>query len=292
MKKRKVFLLTLIVVSALFCFSACKGDSVGANKDWSESTTDSAVKEYKKYPSGTGIEFMEFGPLVPDEVYTTPAKENGLGGEVYMLMGSVEEYFFEGDYAYIRLDTLNGDIVITDPVEMIRASEMGDTLGEIDYAKLRSYYPLPEVGEFATIFGEYQGLSEKFECANFIYASEDYMLEALLNSVVETTEAPIDEQSQQSEEPATTNNPVVFEGSGNKVLTDIQLSDNRYKVYITYEGNSVFSVFGYDADDDMVIMESSYGACNKETVLRQAKFPLILEITANGNWKIEFEKID
>ena len=51
-------------------------------------------------------------------------------------------------------------------------------------------------------------------------------------------------------------------------------------------------IFGYDADDDMVLMESSYGACEKYEVLRQAKFPIILEITSDDSWKIEFEKID
>ena len=32
--------------------------------------------------------------------------------------------------------------------------------------------------------------------------------------------------------------------------------------------------------------------CEKEELLRQAKFPLILEVTADAAWKIEFEKID
>lgn len=292
MKEQKI-ILAMLVVLLLLCFSACNKASVDTNEKQSEHTTNSAETEFKKYPNKTGIEFMEFGPLVPDEAYTTPAEKNGLEGNVYMLMGSIEEYFFEEDYAYIRLDTVtNGNVVILDPVEMIRASKMDDTLGEIDYAKLRSYYPLPEVGEFATVFGEYQGFSEKFKCASFIYASEDYMTEALLNSVTKAAETPTSEHSQQSKELTAKNNPMVFEGNGDKVLTDIQLSDGRYKVHIAYEGNGVFSVSGYDAEDDTVIRESSYGACNKETVLRRAKFPLILEISANGHWKIKFEKID
>lgn len=104
-------------------------------------------------------------------------------------------------------------------------------------------------------------------------------------------ENEVEEEKEEITEPLPIS-PIVFEGNGDEVITDVNLQDGRYKVHIVYSGDGVFSVFGYDADDDMVLMESSYGACEKYEVLRQAKFPIILEITSDDSWKIEFEKID
>lgn len=289
MSKLKESLCFVFVLVMLFVMVGCGSENNENTGNVSEETTGSVATKYKKYPSGTGIDFMEFGPLVPDAAYTTPAEENGLSGEVYMLMGSVEEYFFEGDYAYIRLNTItNGEVVIIDPVEMVKASGMTGTLGEIDYQKLRSYYPLPEVDEFITIFGEYQGFSEKFQCANFMYASENYLLEAIMLSLLDS------EPTSATEEPALPDNQnETFEpvsGSGDDVVSGIKLGDGMYRLHIQYNGDGVFSVNQFDADGEDHLIVTNYGAYDGYVYL-EGKSPITFEVRATGSWVLTVEPL-
>lgn len=282
-------LCLLLSLAIVITVAGCSTPNSEESSKPLEETTESTTKDYKKYPSGTGIDFMEYGPIAPDEVYTTPAEDNGLGGEVYMLMGSVKEYFFEGEYAYIRLDTItNGDIVITDPVEMVRASGMAETLGEIDYQKLRSYYPLPEVDEFVTIFGEYQGFSEKFSCAHFVYASEDYLLEALMLSVDESS---LPSSTDETTQPSTEN--ITYEpisGSGDDVVNGVELGEGMYRLHIQYDGNSVFSVHQYDSVGEDHLIASNYGSYDGYVYL-EGESPLTFEVSAKGAWILTVEPL-
>lgn len=183
----KIKLLSLLLCLS-FILAGC-GAQDNAIEDAAAATTEKARTEVLKYPGDTGIEFMEYAPLVPEEIYSSTAKENGLDGEIYMIMGTVEEYFFtDAEVGFLRVDTVEGEVVVADALGTIRASGNQEILNEINFEKMRSYCPIPEEGEFCIIFAEYQGMSNTFNCPFFVYASSDYLTEALLLSFREESD--------------------------------------------------------------------------------------------------------
>ena len=267
---KKTFLAALSLV-VLFLISAC-GENVTPINLPSDNSNNLPL-----YPLSTSEEVYSSYSDLPEIIFTTPASENGLGGTIYSFSGKMIGEHEKLDNSYFIVETERGNVLMMNIYQSI--------LETVPTFEEECYTP-PEIGTYARFTCIYDGFSGTAEMPCFTYGNDAFLL---------STYSATPEETEPTEAPTTTPaviEPIIFEGSGDKVLTDINLESGRYKVRITYTGNGVFAVFGYDADDDMVIMESSYGACEKEEVLRQAKFPLILEVTADAAWKIEFEKID
>ena len=272
----KQILALLLTISMLLCLASCATKAPSTDKPNDESQpTDS--KDAMLYPLSTKESLYSTYSDIPEIIFSTTGAENGLSGIIYSFSGKMIGKHSKLDSSYFVVETKFGKVLMMNVYNTLKDSIPID----------EECYATPEIGEevrFACIYDGYSGTAE-MPC--FIYGNNSFLLSTYADSseTEETEETTIATQSPESQ-------PIIYEGSGDKVLTNINLDGKRYKVHIVYTGNSVFSVFGYDADDDMVLMESSYGACNKEEVLRQVKFPLLLDITADGSWKIEFEKID
>lgn len=172
-------ILTLLACAVLL-LSGC-GKEMIANET---TTSPTEREEVLHYPGDVANgKIPKYADLLPDEVFTTTGEENGLTGNLYMLLGTVKRYVEkpEGYPIYIEVSTMDGDVVIMDPVEFMKYDTASNTmLTDAGLEKLREFYPLPDVGEFVVIFAEYQGMSELFECPAFIYGTSSYMLEAIL----------------------------------------------------------------------------------------------------------------
>ena len=273
----KKFFLLLLFLFVLVVFSACDKniDLFFADKSLEKPSSLMESSNFSQvYPLNTSESVYSTYDNIPEILFSTTGSENGLGGTIYSfkgrMLGSYEEY---GDLCFV-VETKYGKVLITNVYYEIK--------DEIP-ALQEECCIIPEIDEYARFCCIYEGFSEVAQMPAFIYGNDAFLLSAYFDSDEETEESIVNDS-----EPET----VVFEGKGDKVITDITLDDGRYKVHITYKGAGVFSVFGYDADDDLIFVESSYGACDKYELLRQAKFPLILDISADNAWKIEFEKID
>ena len=275
MKKSLVLILALTM---LLVFSACGGNenSTSTSGDAKLPTTENA-SDLPLYPTNTSESVYAKHSDIPEIIFSTTGAENGLSGTIYSFSGKMIGPHEKLDKSsFFVVETQYGNVLMMNVYYDIK-----------DYMSVdKASYTPPEIGTYARFTCIYDGFSGTAEMPCFTYGNDAFLLSTYSDTAVET---------EPTEVPTTTPaviEPIVFEGSGDKVLTDINLESGRYKVHIVYTGGGVFAVFGYDADDDMVIMESSYGACEKEEVLRQAKFPLIIEVTADAAWKIEFEKID
>lgn len=192
---KKAFLAVLLCLSLIIAGCGIEDDiadsaaenATGNTTNSTASTTDATQEEQTEilmYPSNTGIDFVEYALFPPKEIYTTTAEENGHAGEIYTVSGRVEDYFISDDgMGYLRISTLEGEVIISDAAESFRTAAGLEALGQIDFDKLRSYCPIPEEGEYCVVFAEYQGMSNTFGCPFFVYASSDYLSEALLRSI-------------------------------------------------------------------------------------------------------------
>ena len=273
---KKFFALLLSICMLLFLV-ACGTERSTADKQNDESQTIDD-KDSKLYPLSTNESVYSTYSDIPEIIFSTTGAGNGLSGTIYSFNGKMIGKHPKLDSSYFVVETKYGEALMMNVYNDIKDSMPVD----------EECYATPKIGEEARFTCIYDGFSGTAEMPCFTYGNDSFLLSTYTDS--NETEDTKEETTTTTQSPET--QPVVYEGSGDKVITNINLDGGRYKVHVVYTGNSVFSVFGYDADDDMVLMESSYGACDKEDVLRQAKFPILLEITAKGSWKIEFAKID
>lgn len=272
----KKILALLLSICMLLPLIACGTKTPSTDKPNDESQTGD-IKNAKLYPLNTKESLYSTNSDIPAIIFSTTGAENGLSGTIYSFSGKMIGKHPKFGSSYFVVETKYGEVLMMNVYNDLKDSMPVD----------KESYATPEIGEEARFTCIYDGFSGTAEMPCFTYGNDSLLLSTYTdsNETEETEETTTTIQTPESK-------PIVYEGSGDKVITNINLDSGRYKVRVIYTGNSVFSVFGYDDDDDMVLMESSYGACDKEDLLRQAKFPLLLEITADGSWKIEFEKID
>lgn len=138
----------------------------------------------KSYPGDAAGDMLpKYAEPLSEIVFTTTGEDNGLIGNSYMLMGTVERYVEKPDGypIYIEISTLDGDVMVMDPVEFLKYDTTQNTmLSEAGLGKLREFYPLPDVGEFVVLYAEYQGMSGVFECPAFLYGTTSYMVNTLV----------------------------------------------------------------------------------------------------------------
>ena len=259
-----------------FSVSISDDKDTSTDKDKKPATPDTENADYLPlYPLNTGEDVYSTYSDIPEIVFTTTGAENGLSGTIYSFSGKmIGPHEILGD-SYFVVETKCGKVLMMNVYNDLKDSMPLE----------KECYATPEIGEVARFSCIYDGFSGTAEMPAFFYGNDSLLLSSYYDTTEETeTETPTT--------PPPKPESMVFEGNGDGVLTNINLDSGRYKVHTIYTGDGVFAVFGYDAEDDMVLSESSYGACDKYELLRQAKFPLVLEITADNAWRIEFEKID
>lgn len=179
-----------IFLSVCFLLAGCVHINVhmdGEDNSSKQTVPNStAVVNIQEYPSNIGThEEKLLTQLVPQEVFTTSGEDNGMSGNLFQIYGTVIDIFPDesGDPCYIRIRHHYGEIVIQDPYYMLAEGSAFDELGEIDPEILRSYFPLPEVGDLVCFYAEYQGMSNKFNAPFFVYGDSDYLVDAVLGSI-------------------------------------------------------------------------------------------------------------
>ena len=161
MKKMLLFLAMLCAI----CLNGC-----GDQTEQIEPTVyPTQIKEF------AGVSAFE--PSIPSTIFVTPASENGLGGTLYKFEGEVTRIVSKSDspsgYGFFVLKTEHGEMVIHDPVDIIlKNNDFGEMINGVD---LRSYFELPEVGEYVCAYAEYQGYSDAYHAAVSTLGGTEYM---------------------------------------------------------------------------------------------------------------------
>lgn len=142
---------------------------------------DSQSIAYIDYPGNTGIPIEEGLTDIPEEVYTQTGAENGLSGTVYSVVGTVKEVSRGESGDYFVITTERGDVWVGDASEITVKESLA--LGcEIDLSQLKSYYPLPSVGEKVRVAAQYSGMNGVIGLPAFTYGTTDYLTMALMLS--------------------------------------------------------------------------------------------------------------
>ena len=85
--------------------------------------------------------------------------------------------------------------------------------------------------------------------------------------------------------------PLVFSGSGNKIVTGVNLPEGLYKISLTYKGTSNFIVVPYDGDGDR---KSSWaneiGTYNGSVIYSDSLKDGYIEVKSSGQWTITISK--
>ena len=287
----KKFCAVLIFLCTLFLVVGCQTNNYDTELS-GELTQSNIDKSLKLYPLSTEESEYFVYSYIPEIIFSTTGAENGLSGNIYSFSGTMVGQHPELGPSYFVVATKYGVVLMM--------NIYNDVKDELPVEEEK--YIIPEVGEEARFTCIYDGFSTVAGMPCFAYGNDELLLSSYLDSDKENSkeeisagESAVEDNSVEesvNDDSSTPSQPIVYKGSGDKVITNIDLENGRYKAHVVYYGEGVFSVFGYDAEDDMVLMKSSYGACDSEDLLRGAEFPIILEITASGKWEIEFEKID
>lgn len=150
-----------------------------------ESTTDTPETQVFDYPNTIGTDAEKLlTPILPDKLFGSTAEENGLGGTLYQIYGTVTDIVTDSDGSVdIHLHTHKGNIVITNLVQSMVNDPSMTALGTFNQATIDSLCPTPKKGEFCRIFAEYQGFSEKYQAPCFIYGSTSFISDVLITAV-------------------------------------------------------------------------------------------------------------
>ena len=272
----KKIVALFLLISMLMVLAACGADISDYEKSSNLQETE-INNELKLYPLSTSEYVYYEHSDIPEIIFSTTGAENGLSGTIYSFTGKMIGEHEKLSESFFVVETKYGNVLLSNVYNDVK------NIMPVD----KESYTTPEIGEVAKFTCIYDGFSNVAEMPAFTYGNDAFLLESYVDSNESTNNEETTPVLNESEP-----EPLVFEGSGDKVITDVAIESGRYKVHVVYNGNGVFSVFGYDADDSMVISESSYGSCEKESVLRRAKSPLVLEVSSDSSWKIEFEKID
>lgn len=181
--------ISVLVLALCLLLTACvKIEITFPENDKDDSTSGNSTEasvEIKDYPDAIASEEEKLlMPLLPDEIFETTAEENNLGGTLYKIYGTVVAITEgpDGIADTIRLNTLEGDVVISNIVFAMEAESTSGELGFTDWEKVKASCPMPEVGESCRVFAEYQGYSEKEQAPHFIYGSSDFLTEIVIAS--------------------------------------------------------------------------------------------------------------
>ena len=79
-------------------------------------------------------------------------------------------------------------------------------------------------------------------------------------------------------------------GSGDDVVSDVNVGEGLYRVHITNSGDRYFSIWVYDKDEDKDLAANEVGSYDGYHLL-EGNPPYTFEISSHGNWTLTVEKI-
>lgn len=91
--------------------------------------------------------------------------------------------------------------------------------------------------------------------------------------------------------------PIEFSGSGDKIISDVNIPSGNYKAVLSNNGRSNFIVKFYESSNDSYgdLLANEIGTYNGSVVIRDGETTAInggmLEVKSSGSWTIKFERI-
>ena len=154
------------------------GVAAGCGTEQAETETEE-TNEVKVYPEHIDafVDTANFGEP-PEIIYTTPASENGLEGELYKIEGEVtESEVTEGEEGMsigsFTVKTDVGEVSVIDPSLLL--SESGVEYGGFTDEILQKYFAVPKVGEKVCVYAEYAGYSDVLQAPACYYGGQKYI---------------------------------------------------------------------------------------------------------------------
>ena len=164
--------------TVLLCVCLTVGVAVGCGTEQAETETEE-TDEIKVYPEHIDafVDTANFGEP-PEIIYTTPASENGLEGELYKIEGEVtESEVTEGEEGMsigsFTVKTDVGEVSVIDPSLLL--SESGVEYGGFTDEILQKYFAVPKVGEKVCVYAEYAGYSDVLQAPACYYGGQKYV---------------------------------------------------------------------------------------------------------------------
>ena len=196
-------------LAVLLCGCLMMGVAAGCGTEQAETETEE-TNEVKVYPEHIDafVDTANFGEP-PEIIYTTPASENGLEGELYKIEGEVtESEVTEGEEGMsigsFTVKTDVGEVSIVDPSLLLMM--LGVEYGGFTEEVLQKYFAVPKVGEKVCVYAEYAGYSDVLQAPACYYGGQDYIEKIAMSMMMdngyadglEETEREQTDQSQQS----------------------------------------------------------------------------------------------
>ena len=176
--KKKISAFASIMLSAVFIAT------VGCASSSSSTPT--------LYPLEFTSDLEDMVTEMPKTCYSTPAEENGFGGNVYSVTGTVKSVLSEdetisgvGEMFSVENEEGTAWFVVADP-EFLASGEDSSILNGLMDETMD--YTLPKESELVTVYGIYSGYSDTYD-APLLYFGIDEYLYNLMNSDVPSGEA-------------------------------------------------------------------------------------------------------
>ena len=281
MKKTTALILILALFSCIF--SGCGASSGSAPTDATSETVPAPSEEVvPTYPLAVEDKYVRMATDPPAPVYSTPASENGLRGEVYSFTGTVKTVGQDVDedgvaMPYCILSTDSGDVFFQDLYSYTVSTDAKAAAVLNDEA---SDYSFPAVGEKVTIIGLYSGFSGVYNMPACIYGCPDLFF-AYYNSPELFSDEPIPDSSSEPSEPSAeappesaTGEPAV-QGEDTPTLGQLNAlaSAKDYLAFSAFSYQGLFDQLKYEGfeDDEAAYGVDHCGADWAEQALRSAK---------------------
>jgi hypothetical protein len=168
------------IFTVLLCVCLTVGVAAGCGTKQAETeaekTETEKADEVKVYPEHIG-DFMDTADFSepPEIIYTTPASENGLEGELYKIEGEVtESEVTEGEEGIsigsFTVKTDIGEVSVLDSSVLL-----GGFDGFASDETMQKYFAIPKVGEKVCVYVEYVGYSELLKTPACYYGGQYYV---------------------------------------------------------------------------------------------------------------------
>lgn len=204
---KKIFAVLLCVCLTVGVAAGCGTERAETETEKAETEKTDEVKVYPEYIDAF-VDTADFGEP-PEIIYTTPASENGLEGELYKIEGEVtESEVTEGEEGMsigsFTVKTDVGEVSIVDPSLLLMM--LGVEYGGFTEEVLQKYFAVPKVGEKVCVYAEYAGYSDVLQAPACYYGGQDYIEKIAMSMMMdngyadglEETEREQTDQSQQS----------------------------------------------------------------------------------------------
>lgn len=262
--KKKISAFASIMLSAVFIAT------VGCASSSSSTPT--------LYPLEFTSDLEDMVTEMPKTCYSTPAEENGFGGNVYSVTGTVKSVLSEdetisgvGEMFSVENEEGTAWFVVADP-EFLASGEDSSILNGLMDETMD--YTLPKESELVTVYGIYSGYSDTYD-APLLYFGIDEYLYNLMNSDVPSGEASLSKSFEDC--PLVTIDDILSgKYNGQKVCIDciIDRLDNSLgtscsfslwypsgDTYV-YEGSSTNSFYDVvDGSPESVFLNAKNGDC-------------------------------